>query len=98
MTTNPHLLDPFACPSCGRALNAATNALPHEACPPRTGDFTVCLHCNTILAFMEGGAVRLLRPGEFETLHPVNQCTLLSVQLMIMTLPRSPISFHDQKG
>jgi uncharacterized protein YbaR (Trm112 family) len=83
---NTHLLDPFACPVCHAKLSAATNALPHEACPPRTGDFTVCLHCNTILAFTEGGAVRFLRPGEFRKLHPSNQCTLLSIRQCISEL------------
>jgi len=47
---------------------------------PKTGDLTVCRHCGEFLAFTEGGGLRLLRPGEWESLQPSDRRTLEDVR------------------
>jgi hypothetical protein len=38
------------CPTCGKAFNAATNALDDDE-TPEPGDWTMCLGCGEVLAF-----------------------------------------------
>ena len=37
------------CPVCGMQLNAHTNTVGYT--PPKTGDYTICLFCQSVLRF-----------------------------------------------
>jgi nitrite reductase/ring-hydroxylating ferredoxin subunit len=45
------------CPACGKRIDAATGvSLDDEPARPRSGSFTVCLYCATLLIFEESFA------------------------------------------
>ena len=70
-----NLIKTGACPACRKRIRLSPN-VPRYEHPPLPGDLTVCPSCATFLAFKEGGALRLLRPGEFERLDGADQRTL----------------------
>lgn len=43
------VMPPSLCPQCGDKLDMATSTT--EAARPEPGDFSICLHCGTILRF-----------------------------------------------
>jgi hypothetical protein len=83
-STKPRVRDtrlpPSRCPSCEKLLDAATSL---EGAKPRPGDWSVCIHCTSLIIFTRsvyGLVLRSPAKGEFEALEPAFQDTLRRYQ------------------
>lgn len=56
----------FMCPNCWAQLDGATEIGGRGPGGPSKGDFSICLHCASILRFEEGASLRLAEDGDFE--------------------------------
>lgn len=60
---NVFRLPACACPTCGKPFNAAGHLEPHQA-GPKSGDFSVCLSCATVLIFTDDLRTRRMSEEE----------------------------------
>ena len=50
-------MEPADCPNCERVLNGSATMSGHEL-PPGPGDLTLCLMCDSMLAYTDGLKLR----------------------------------------
>jgi hypothetical protein len=74
-------------------MDGASNVDPGEQAGPVPGDLTVCAYCSTLLRFVEGLAVRELRPDELQVLKRDERHALLTAQKAIR---RNPFPLRGQ--
>lgn len=64
MTDSPEgFLIPAPCPSCGTLLRAGS-CINLEGASPKSGDFTICIRCLSLLRYTDTGALELADPDE----------------------------------
>lgn len=82
-----HVITSQPCPACGHKLDRAGETEgPRRGGEPRPGDLTVCCRCTAFLTFGSDGILRMLRPEEFDTLHPYNQRMLHEVRAAMLEM------------
>jgi hypothetical protein len=59
-------LPPCPCPSCGKALDATSEAGGNGA--PKPGDITLCIYCGHLMAFANDLTLRELTDGEMHAI------------------------------
>lgn len=94
---DPVKLAPAACPTCGKLLDAASQADGNGA--PKSGDITVCLHCGVALMFQLVGlpsfgedrklGLRVLTDEEREQLPLDVRAQLAEIQRVALLVKRT---------
>ena len=78
-------IKPSACPHCGKVLDCAS-CLDEPEAKPKKGDLSVCVGCNSILAFEDDLSLRSFSHDELNSLPDEHKRVILRTRQMALDM------------
>ncbi len=75
----------YTCPACGYKFDCATHIGSNKAFTPKSGDFTCCLKCGSVLRYAVQNVIMATVEEINKELHPIQRTQLLMASILIKT-------------